>query len=102
LDEIDALPLSLQAKLLTVIEEKRARRLGAVAERQLDVKLIAATPRELRSGMTAGRFRADLYHRLAVVVLDIPPCGSAAVIWWDWRSTSCSNMCRGMGWGRSG
>jgi transcriptional regulator with PAS, ATPase and Fis domain len=73
LDEIDALPLSLQAKLLTVIEEKRARRLGAVAERQLDVKLIAATPRELRGGMTAGRFRADLYHRLAVVVLDIPP-----------------------------
>jgi DNA-binding NtrC family response regulator/tetratricopeptide (TPR) repeat protein len=73
LDEVDALPVTLQSKLLKVIEEKRVRRLGAVAARQLDVKLIAATQRDLRELVASGRFRADLYHRLAVVILDVPP-----------------------------
>jgi two-component system, NtrC family, response regulator AtoC len=73
LDEIDALPLPLQAKLLSALEEKRVRRLGAVAERQLDVKLIAATPTDLSASIAEGRFRPDLYRRLAVVVLEIPP-----------------------------
>ena len=73
LDEIDALPLVLQGKLLTAIETKRVRRLGAVTERAVDVKLIAATNAVLPEAMAAGRFRADLYHRLAVVVLALPP-----------------------------
>jgi DNA-binding NtrC family response regulator len=73
LDEIDALPLSLQGKLLTVIEEKRVRRLGAVGERSVDVKLIAATQAELSVRVMEGWFRGDLYQRLAVVLLDIPP-----------------------------
>jgi DNA-binding NtrC family response regulator/class 3 adenylate cyclase len=73
LDEIDALPVLLQAKLLSVLEEKRVRRLGAVASRQLDVKFIAATPTELSMRVAEGRFRPDLYHRLAVVLLEIPP-----------------------------
>jgi two-component system response regulator AtoC len=73
LDEIAALPLALQGKLLTAIEVKRVRRLGAVAEHATDVKLIAATPVELSRQVQAGRFRADLYHRLAVVVLELPP-----------------------------
>ena len=73
LDEIDTLPLSLQAKLLTVMEEKRVRRLGAVAERRVDVKLIVATREDLATSVRAGRFRADLYHRLAVVMLELPP-----------------------------
>jgi DNA-binding NtrC family response regulator/tetratricopeptide (TPR) repeat protein/class 3 adenylate cyclase len=73
LDEIDALPVLLQAKLLSVIEEKRVRRLGAVASRQLDVKFIAATASELSGRVTEGHFRPDLYHRLAVVLLEIPP-----------------------------
>jgi len=73
LDEIDALPLLLQAKLLSAIEEKRVRRLGAVESRQLDVKCIAATPTDLSVCVTEGRFRPDLYHRLAVVLLEIPP-----------------------------
>ena len=73
LDEIDALPLVLQGKLLTALETKRVRRLGAVAERAVDVKLIAATNAVLPEAMAAGRFRADLYHRLAVVVLALPP-----------------------------
>ena len=73
LDEIDALPLVLQSKLLTALGEKRVRRLGAVAEQPVDVKLMAATQVELSEQVRAGRFRADLYHRLAVVVLAIPP-----------------------------
>jgi DNA-binding NtrC family response regulator/tetratricopeptide (TPR) repeat protein len=73
LDEIDALPLLLQSKLLSAMDEKRVRRLGAVASHQLDVKFIAATPTDLSRRVTAGHFRADLYHRLAVVILDIPP-----------------------------
>jgi DNA-binding NtrC family response regulator len=73
LDEIDALPLLLQAKLLSAIDEKCVRRLGAVESRQLDVKCIAATPTELSVRVTEGRFRSDLYHRLAVVLLEIPP-----------------------------
>jgi two-component system, NtrC family, response regulator AtoC len=73
LDEIDALPLALQGKLLTAIESKHVRRLGAVAVRVVDVKFIAATNAVLAESLAAGRFRADLYHRLAVVVLGLPP-----------------------------
>jgi DNA-binding NtrC family response regulator len=73
LDEIDTLPLTLQSKLLTVIEAKRVRRLGAVAEHPTDVKLIAATQADLRALVAEGQFRADLYHRLAVVLLEVPP-----------------------------
>src|SRR5262245_47480621 len=73
LDEIDALPIPLQSKLLKAIEEKRIRRLGAVAQHQVDVKLIAATQHDLRDLVAGGRFRADLYHRLAVVILEVPP-----------------------------
>src|SRR5262245_31454229 len=65
LDEIDALPLPLQAKLLQTIEQRWVRRLGAVAEHPIDVKIIAATQSELGASVAQGRFRADLYHRLA-------------------------------------
>jgi DNA-binding NtrC family response regulator/tetratricopeptide (TPR) repeat protein len=73
LDEIDALPLPLQGKCLTAIEAKRVRRVGAVVEHPIDIKLIAATQVALNGQVLAGRFRADLYHRLAVVVLELPP-----------------------------
>jgi DNA-binding NtrC family response regulator/tetratricopeptide (TPR) repeat protein len=73
LDEIDALPLTLQSKLLTVIEAKRVRRLGAVEEHPVNVKLIAATQADLHTCVAEGRFRADLYYRLAVVLLKVPP-----------------------------
>jgi DNA-binding NtrC family response regulator/tetratricopeptide (TPR) repeat protein/class 3 adenylate cyclase len=73
LDEIDALQVLLQAKLLSAIEEKRVRRLGAVGGRQLDVKFIAATSTDLSVRVAEGQFRSDLYHRLAVVLLEIPP-----------------------------
>src|SRR5262245_31755547 len=73
LDEIDALPMPLQGKLLTAIEEKRVRRVGAVAAQAVDVKLIAATQADLSSYVATGGFRADLYHRLAVIMLELPP-----------------------------
>ena len=72
LDEIDALTPGCQSKLLKAIEEKSVRRLGAVEPRQIDVKLIAATQRDLPDLVAAGQFRGDLYHRLAVVVLSLP------------------------------
>ena len=72
LDEIDSLGLALQSKLLMAIESKRVRRLGAVAERAVDVKLLAATQQDLSVLAAAGRFRPDLFHRLAVVVLSLP------------------------------
>jgi DNA-binding NtrC family response regulator/predicted ATPase len=73
LDEIDALPMPLQGKLLKAIEEKRLRRLGAVVDHPVDVKLIAATQMGLGGRVAEGRFRPDLYHRLAVVILELLP-----------------------------
>jgi class 3 adenylate cyclase len=73
LDEIAALPLALQGKYLTAIEAKRMRRVGGVVEHAVDVKLMAATQVALSAQVEAGHFRADLYHRLAVVVLQLPP-----------------------------
>ena len=73
LDEIDALPPPLQGKFLKVVEEKRLRRLGAVADHPVDVKLIAATQMGLSGRVAEGRFRSDLYHRLAVVILELVP-----------------------------
>jgi len=73
LDEIDSLSRPVQSKVLKAIEEKRVRRLGSVVARDVDVKLIAATQRDLKAAVETGEFRADLYHRLAVLLLDIPP-----------------------------
>jgi transcriptional regulator with AAA-type ATPase domain/tetratricopeptide (TPR) repeat protein len=73
LDEVDSLSLALQSKLLTAIESKHIRRLGAVTEHAVDVKLVAATQSDLGQLAAGVRFRPDLYHRLAVVVLTLPP-----------------------------
>src|SRR5262245_11977904 len=73
LDEIGLLPESLQAKLLTVLEERAVRRLGATQNEPVDVWVIAATNADLQAFTQAGRFREDLYHRLAVLTLVLPP-----------------------------
>jgi DNA-binding NtrC family response regulator len=73
LDEIGTLPLDLQAKLLTVIEEKRVRRLGGNVPKKVDVQVIAATNRDLTAMVRQGQFREDLFHRLNVVALVLPP-----------------------------
>jgi len=73
LDEIGLLPDSLQAKLLKVVEEQQLRPLGATASRSIDVWIIAATSEDLESAVRKRRFREDLYFRLAVVTLRVPP-----------------------------
>jgi DNA-binding NtrC family response regulator len=78
LDEIEALPLALQSKFLKAIEEKWVRRLGAVRGQSVDVKIIAATTADLGGYAAEGRFRPDLYHRLAVVVVTLPPLRARA------------------------
>src|SRR3989449_1831044 len=73
LDEIALLPPALQPKLLTVIEERAVRRLGSTRSEPADVWILAASSEELTSAVAARRFREDLYHRLSVVTLFLPP-----------------------------
>ena len=73
LDEIGLLPEGLQAKLLKVIEERSVRRLGSTRSEPVDVWIVAATNEDLAGATRARRFREDLYHRLAVLTLWVPP-----------------------------
>lgn len=73
LDEIGELPLALQAKLLNVLERRVVRRLGSIRERAVPARFVAATNRDLHQMMLEGRFRSDLYYRLNVLSIVIPP-----------------------------
>ncbi|HUA19930.1 MAG TPA: sigma 54-interacting transcriptional regulator [Bryobacteraceae bacterium] len=73
LDEIGEMPLTLQAKLLRVLEEQSFRRLGGVRDIQVDVRVVAATNRKLTEAIEEGKFRLDLYYRLNVIQVSLPP-----------------------------
>jgi DNA-binding NtrC family response regulator len=73
LDEIGELPLSMQPKLLRAIESRTVRRIGETAYRKVNVRFVSATHRDLRTMVNAGAFREDLYFRLAVLPVTIPP-----------------------------
>jgi len=73
LDEIGELPIDLQPRLLRVLETRRVRRVGGSQDRQLDVRIVAATHRNLRAEVSTGRFREDLYFRLAAAIVPVPP-----------------------------
>jgi DNA-binding NtrC family response regulator len=77
MDEIGEMPLDLQAKLLKVIEDHKVRRLGGEKEISVDVKIVAASNCDLEKMSQEGRFRADLYHRLSVFRLILPPLREA-------------------------
>ncbi|PKO91234.1 MAG: sigma-54-dependent Fis family transcriptional regulator [Betaproteobacteria bacterium HGW-Betaproteobacteria-10] len=73
LDEIESMPLNLQVKLLRVLQERSVERLGSNTGISIDFRLLAASKSDLKKESDAGRFRADLYYRLNVVNIDIPP-----------------------------
>lgn len=73
LDEIGDLPLELQVKILRVLEQKEIRRIGSVNSNSVDVRIIAATNRDLQDDIEAGTFREDLYYRLSIMDIPLPP-----------------------------
>ncbi|MDP2253638.1 MAG: sigma 54-interacting transcriptional regulator, partial [Thiobacillus sp.] len=72
LDEVADLPLSMQVKLLRVLQEKKVRKVGATAEEPIDVRIVSATHQNLAALVESGRFRQDLYYRLNVIDLVMP------------------------------
>ena len=93
LDEIGELPVDTQAKLLRVLQEREFDRVGGTAPRKVDVRVIAATNRELLKGDHPKEFREDLYYRLSVFPIPLPPLRSERKTFPSWRNP-CSRSLR--------
>jgi transcriptional regulator with GAF, ATPase, and Fis domain len=78
LDEIGDLPLPLQGKILRLVQEKQFERVGGVQTLTVDVRVVAATNRDLKQAVAQRQFREDLFFRLSVFPIEIPPCAAAA------------------------
>lgn len=85
LDEVGELPLTVQAKLLRTLQNGEIQRLGTDQQQKVDVRIIAATNRQLHEQVREGQFRADLYHRLSVYPVPIPHCGSVITMCYYWQ-----------------
>ena len=79
LDEIGDLSLSAQAKVLRALQENKVQRVGSDEDISVDVRILAATNKNLKEEIKAGRFREDLYHRLAVILIEVPPLSDRKV-----------------------
>jgi transcriptional regulator with GAF, ATPase, and Fis domain len=90
LDEIGDMSLSAQAKVLRALQENRITRVGGDKEIRVDVRVVAATNKDLRTEINAGRFREDLYHRLAVIIIQVPSLNDRK------SSTSLSKFAKNM------
>jgi DNA-binding NtrC family response regulator len=97
LDEIGELPVEAQARLLRFIQESEIRRIGAVQSRQVDVRLICATHRDLKALCSTGQFRQDLYYRINVMQLTLPPLRERGKDILEIAEVLLSNRCEELG-----
>ena len=91
LDEIGELPLEVQGKLLRVLQEMKLERLGSPKPIPVDLRVIAATNQDLEARVREGKFRADLFYRLNVFPIRVPPCASAGKTYNCWSRHSSAN-----------
>jgi formate hydrogenlyase transcriptional activator len=92
LDKVGEIPLELQTKLLRVLQEREFERLGSSRTLRTDARLIAATNRDLEAMVSEQKFRSDLFFRLNVFPIHVPPCANARGIFRCWCGTSRSNF----------
>lgn len=94
LDEIGEMPLVLQAKLLRILQEREFERVGGHQTIQVDIRIVAATNRDLHAMVKEGAFREDLFYRLNVIHLQLPRCANDGKTLRCWLTTSCRNSVR--------
>ena len=94
LDELSEMPLSVQIKLLRFLQERELERVGGNETVTVNVRVVAATNRDLKSLVEDGKFREDLYFRLKVVVLEVPPCARGPATFRSWPTISSGFMPR--------
>jgi len=94
LDEVGDMPAALQAKLLRFLEERKFRRVGGVTDIEVDVRIVAATNRDVEKLIQDGKFREDLYYRLNIIPSTCRPCASATTTSACWRKPIPRNTLR--------